>query len=70
MDNKQFSFLDILTILSFIIGVKNLELNETQVNHLEDHLKSQDSILQDTQNEMLKVIIEQNKKIISLLKGE
>lgn len=67
--NSEFEFLDILTILSFVIGVQNLELNEKQVNNLEKHLADQDHILIEEQNQMLKTIIQQNKEIINLLKG-
>ena len=65
----EFEFLDIITILSFVIGVQNLELNEKQVSNLEQHLAQQDLILIEEQNAMLKTIIQQNKEIISLLKG-
>ena len=68
--NNNLEFLDIITILSFIIGVENLELNERQVNNLEKHLAEQDHILIEEQNSMLKIIIEQNEQIISLLKGQ
>ena len=68
-------FLDIITILSFIIGLENLSLNEEQVNNLEDHLRSQDAILKQEQNvmldetiQLLKKAIEQNEEIINLLK--
>ena len=68
-------FLDIITILSFIIGLENLSLNEEQVNNLEDHLRSQDAILKEEQNvmldetiQLLKKAIEQNEEIINLLK--
>ena len=61
-------FLDILTILSFIIGIQNLELNIDQVDSLDKHLKEQDHVLIDEQNEMLKTIIKQNEEIIKILK--
>ena len=67
--NNNLEFLDILTILSFIIGIENLNLNIEQSNSLDEHLKKQDHILIEQQNEMLKTIIEQNNEIISLLKG-
>ena len=67
--NNNLEFLDILTILSFIIGIENLNLNIEQSNSLDEHLKQQDHILIEQQNEMLKTIIEQNNEIISLLKG-
>ena len=67
--NNQFEFLDILTILSFIIGIENLELNIEQSNSLDKHLEQQDHILIEQQNKMLEKIINQNDEIISLLKG-
>ena len=73
--NPNDRFLDIITILSFIIGLENLSLNEEQVNNLEEHLRSQDVILKEEQNVMLdetikllKKAIEQNEEIINLLK--
>lgn len=59
----NWDFLDILTILSFIVGLQNLELNQRQVDGIMDELRS-------TQNSMLSTIIEQNKEIIRLLKGK
>ena len=56
-------FLDLITVLSFIIGLENLRLNDEQVRNLDDHLNKQD-------NELLKKIILQNEEIIDLLKGE
>lgn len=61
MDNLE--FLDILNILSFIVGLQNLELNQQQVDGIMSELK-------DTQNSMLSTIIEQNKEIIRLLKEQ
>lgn len=34
--------LDLINILSFIIGVQNLELNDKKIEKLEDHLNKQD----------------------------
>lgn len=59
MDNLD--FLDILTILSFVVGLQNLELNKKQVDGVMDEL-------QNVQNSMLSTIIQQNKEIIKLLK--
>lgn len=52
MDNKQIDILDLLNILSFIIGVKNLNENLSQntagdllsatVKEIHDHLSEQD----------------------------
>lgn len=51
-DNEQFSIMDVLNIISFYIGLKNLDLNFTQesagkmldiaVNDIHGHLKEQD----------------------------
>lgn len=60
-DFSEWSFLDVLTVLSFIIGLQNLELNEKQVKSLDNHLKEQDERL-------LAKIIKQNEEIIALLK--
>lgn len=61
--SNEFSFLDLLTILSFVIQLENLKLNEQQSEKLDRHLEKQDK-------EMLVKIIQQNKEIIQLLKGE
>ena len=57
------SFLDIISVLSFIIGLLNLELNQKQVDNLEMHLKEQDD------NHLAKIIA-QNEEIIKLLKEQ
>ena len=58
---KEWTFIDIISVLSFIIGLQNLELNEKQVNALDNHLKEQDE-------NQLALIIQQNEEIIKLLK--
>lgn len=57
--NKEFDFLDIITILSYLLATKNLEENRFQTNdthkvlqELEYHLKQQDEILEN-QNKIL-----------------
>ena len=62
-EDQQLTFLDILSIGSFILAIKNLKLNNDQVNGLQKHLQEQDENL-------LKTIIKQNEEIIKLLKGE
>lgn len=66
MDNKQFNYLDIITIMSFAIGLEALELAkknltenreqtmDTQkiLKELDYHLKQQDEILEN-QNKIL-----------------
>lgn len=51
-ENAQFTIMDVLNILSFIIGIKNLDANLSQgtagdllsaaVNEIHDHLSEQD----------------------------
>ena len=65
---NEFTFLDIINILSLAIGVENLELNTQQVENLDKHLAEQDTVLKREQNVMLEKIIEQNEEIIYLLK--
>lgn len=64
MDDGSFcglNFIDLLSLLSFQIGLQNLALNKKQTDSLMDEMR-------DGQNSMLKKIIEQNEEIISLLK--
>lgn len=61
MDWEQWSFFDLLSVLSFIVGLQNLELNKKQVDTMMSEMK-------DNQNTMLSTIIKQNEEIIKLLK--
>lgn len=61
MDWEQWDLLDILTILSFIVGLQNLELNKKQMDAMMKEMT-------DNQNSMLSAIIKQNEEIIRLLK--
>lgn len=58
---EQLSFIDIVSILSFFIGLENLSLNKVQMNDIMQELQS-------NQNGMLCKIIEQNEQIIQMLK--
>lgn len=43
MKNNENNYLiDLINILSFIIGVQNLSLNDKQISQLEEHLNKQD----------------------------
>lgn len=62
MNNGEIlSFIDLISIASFIVGLENLSLNKIQVNGIMREL-------QENQNKILSEIIEQNKQIISMLK--
>ena len=56
----EFGLLDLITIVSFIIGLENLDLNIKQSDSLEQHLAKQDK-------ELLENIIKQNQAIIEAL---
>lgn len=58
MDFEQWDFLDIISVLSFIVGLQNLELNNKQVDSLMGEMR-------DNQNTMLEKIIRQNEIIIA-----
>ena len=61
---------DFLQLLSLYLQIKNLQLNEQQVNDLNKHLETQDNDYLQTiikQNEELK---KQNEKIILLLRDK
>ena len=49
-----------LDIISVVLQLENLELNEKQIKYLDEHLQKQDT-------KFLQKIYEQNEKIISLL---
>lgn len=42
MKNENNYTLDLINILSFIIGVQNLSLNDKQISELQEHLDKQD----------------------------
>ena len=58
---EKFSIIDFVSMLSFIIGLENLNLNKVQVNDIMREM-------QNNQNGMLSKIIEQNEQIIKMLK--
>ena len=57
-DNNQFgNFLDVISV---VLQLENLELNEKQIKYLDEHLNKQDT-------RFLQKIYEQNETIIFLL---
>ena len=82
MNDKEFDYLDLITIVSFIVGLqsydialKNLKENEQQtedtqniLNALNLHLKGQDDVLLEQTDYYLKKIIQQNEELLKLLK--
>lgn len=62
-DNNYNDFLiNIVNVLSFAIGLQNLDMNDKQVNSLENHLAKQDE-----QYEKIIKLLEEQKV---LMKGE
>ncbi len=68
MDKEQWDFIDIISILSFIIGLENLELNQKQIGGIMSEMRdNQNHLLCDIikQND---IIIKQNEELLKLLK--
>lgn len=42
-NNRNDLVFDFLSVLSFIIGIENLDKNDEQINQLENHLKNKTS---------------------------
>ena len=67
-NGKGIEFADFLGILSLYIGLKNLELNEQQVDGVMRELKENQNSMLKTIIEQNEIIIEQDKEIIELLR--
>lgn len=70
--NWNNDLLNSMSVASFLISIRNLQLNEKEISNseLEKHMQDQDKILQEQNEKYLKTIIEQNLEIINLLKGD
>lgn len=70
--NWNNDLLNSMSVASFLISIRNLQLNEKEISNeeLEKHMQEQDKILQEQNEKYLKTIIEQNLEIINLLKGD
>ena len=65
-DNEQIDFLDYISILSFLIGIKNLDLNITQ-NDLQDHTETLDKALRKEVREIHTHLEQQDKLLKDIL---
>ena len=54
---NNLTFLDLVTIISFVVGMENLDLNFKQSQQLDKHLSEQDE-------KLLAKIIEQNEELL------
>ena len=70
--NWNNDLLNSMSVASFLISIRNLQLNEKEISNseLEKHMQEQDKILNEQNEKYLKTIIEQNLEIINLLKGD
>ena len=66
MDNYEWSFLDILTIMSFCIALQNLELNISQ-DDLQKESERLDTSLRQNVEEIHKHLERQDKKLDMIL---
>lgn len=66
--NNKLDFIDIISVISFYIAIRNLEENEQQSDLLKNKLDEQDDIYLKKSIEQNELIIKQNEEIINLLK--
>lgn len=67
-NGEEWSFIDVISILSFIIGLQNLELNQKQVDGLMNEMTDHQNSLLATIIKQNELLISQNEEIIKLLK--
>lgn len=58
--NGNFDFLDLLTVMSFAVGLRNMDLNERQIKLKAENRQLLSTIL-DNQKEILKLLKEDNR---------
>lgn len=65
-NNNQWDFIDILSILSFIVAIQNLKENEEQSAH-NDVQKANDKQANTMMKELKKMFQEQNEMLVKIL---
>ena len=70
--NRDLDFLDLISLFSFYISVKNYQenLKQTGNNELLKELQKQDDVINNQIIDKLKIIENQNNQILDFLKGE
>lgn len=70
--NRDLDFLDLISLCSFYISIKNYQenLKQTSNNELLKELQKQDDIMSNQIIDKLKIIENQNNQILDFLKGE
>jgi hypothetical protein len=66
-EDKQFEFLDLLAITSFVMQLQNIEEDEVQNKYIKEVILAISKEIEELHQEN-KIIIEQNEKILKLLK--
>ena len=69
-ENGAWTFLDLITLISFVIGLQNLELNITQndlQSQTQDINETADKLVKDAIEEIHRHLQEQDRKIEILL---
>lgn len=70
--NRDLDFLDLISLFSFYVSIKNYQenLKQTSNNELLKELQKQDDIMNNQIIDKLKIIENQNNQILDFLKGE
>lgn len=70
--NRDLDFLDLISLFSFYMSIKNYQenLKQTSNNELLKELQKQDDIINNQIIDKLKIIENQNNQILDFLKGE
>ena len=70
--NRDLDFLDLISLFSFYVSIKNYQenLKQTSNNELLKELQKQDDIINNQIIDKLKIIENQNNQILDFLKGE
>lgn len=66
------NFLDMMSVIGFAISIYNLILNEKQISNdeLAKEVQTNRSKIDEQNDKYLETIVEQNNKIINLLRGK
>ena len=68
--NNNYDFFFLLNVIANLLQIENYELllKDANNNDIIKHLNQQDKILNEQTNDYLKIIVEQNKEILNILK--
>ena len=66
-DNGEFTFLDTISLISFIVGIQNLDMNITQED-MQNHTERLDMALRENVREIHAHLEKQDEKIDEILR--